>query len=325
MELEKEPQVPIAEQMEEKRGSIQLAGGFTDKNIEGTVDGITVNASGHRDELQRHFSIWSLCGLALTIDNAWVALGGSLYIAVYNGGAPGILYELIVAAFYYAFIGASIAELASAMPTSGGVYHWASVVSGPKAGRVLGFFTGFINFFGWMFDLASIAQIEAEVTVQMYAVFHPNLVIQAWHTYVTYVLLTIICVSFCVFFNRFIPQLQDAGLFLIIGGGLITVIVVAAMPKQHASTASVWKDWSNQTGWSSGIAFLTGVLNGAFTIGTPDSITHMAEELPDPKTDIPKAILLQVSSEEWLSYGTNLLIDRSWIFKYGLSFVLFPA
>jgi choline transport protein len=28
-----------------------------------------------------------------------------------NGGAPGILYELLVAFFYYAFIGASIAEV----------------------------------------------------------------------------------------------------------------------------------------------------------------------------------------------------------------------
>jgi amino acid transporter len=54
------------------------------------------------------------------------------------------------------------------MPTSGGVYHWASVTPGPKLGRILGFFTGFINFFGWMFDLASIAQIEASVGVQMY-------------------------------------------------------------------------------------------------------------------------------------------------------------
>jgi len=29
-----------------------------------------VNASGHRDQLQRQYSIWSICGLALTIDNA---------------------------------------------------------------------------------------------------------------------------------------------------------------------------------------------------------------------------------------------------------------
>jgi len=29
------------------------------------IDGVEVNASGHRDELVRQYSIWSLCGLAL--------------------------------------------------------------------------------------------------------------------------------------------------------------------------------------------------------------------------------------------------------------------
>jgi amino acid transporter len=180
------------------------------------------------------------------------------------------------------------------MPSSGGVYHWASITPGPRVGRALGFFAGSINFFGWMFDLASIAQIEASVGVQMYAVFHPDLVIEPWMVYITYIMLTIVCVTFCIFYNRWIPKLQDAGLFLIVGGGLITIIVVAAMPKQHATSASVWRDWENATGWGGGVAFLTGVLNGAFTIGTPDSITHIAEELPDPKRDIPRAIFVQV-------------------------------
>ena len=29
------------------------------------IEGVEVNASGHKDELVRHYSIWSLCGLAL--------------------------------------------------------------------------------------------------------------------------------------------------------------------------------------------------------------------------------------------------------------------
>ena len=36
------------------------------------------------------------------------------------------------------------------------------------------------------------------------------------------------------------------------------------------------------------------MLRGAFTIGTPDAITHLAEELPHPKKDLSKAIGLQV-------------------------------
>lgn len=48
------------------------------------------------------------------------------------------------------------------------------------------------------------------------------------------------------------------------------------------------------TGWQGGVAFLLGVLNGAFTIGTPDAITHIAEELPNPRKDLPRAIGLQL-------------------------------
>jgi hypothetical protein len=50
-------------------------------NVVDIFEGHEVNASGHEDELQRQYGIWSLCGLALTIDNAWVALGGSIIVA----------------------------------------------------------------------------------------------------------------------------------------------------------------------------------------------------------------------------------------------------
>ena len=86
-----------------------------------TKDGKSVNAAGYQDQLQRQYGLLSICGLALTIDNAWVAFGGSLSIAFLNGGPAGILYEFIVACVYYGFIAASIAELASAIPSSGGV------------------------------------------------------------------------------------------------------------------------------------------------------------------------------------------------------------
>jgi hypothetical protein len=66
--------------MSEKKTDLRVSR-EAERNIEGTVDGTPVNASGHHDELKRHFSIWSLCGLALTVDNAWIALGGSLYVA----------------------------------------------------------------------------------------------------------------------------------------------------------------------------------------------------------------------------------------------------
>lgn len=259
-----------------------------------SIGGEIVNASGHVDQLHRQYGLLSICGLALTVDNAWVALGTSLAVSIYNGGPPGVIWELWVAAFYYSFINASIAEFASSVPSSGGVYHWASITAGPKWGRPVGFFAGSLNYFGWLFDLASIAYIMSELVVQMYFLYHPDLVIQQWNLFVGLVCIIVLCLAVTIFFNSSLAYLQHFGLFIVTVGGIITIIVLAGMPSSHASNRFVWTDFENDTGWSGGVAFLTGVLNGAFTIGTPDAVTHMAEELPNPKRDLPKAIFAQI-------------------------------
>jgi hypothetical protein len=83
-----------------------------------SVGEVTFNASGHKDQLKRQYGVIALCALALNIDNAWVALGGSVTIAIANGGPPGVLYEVIVACAYYAVVGACIAEVCSdSIPT----------------------------------------------------------------------------------------------------------------------------------------------------------------------------------------------------------------
>jgi amino acid transporter len=91
-------------------------------------------------------------------------------------------------------------------------------------------------------------------------------------------------------------MLQKVGLVLILGGCFTTIVVTAAMPDQHATSSSVWRDWINSTGYgSNGFVFLMGMLNGAFAVGTPDCVTHLAEEIPNPRVNIPKAIGMQVS------------------------------
>lgn len=132
----------------------------------------------------------------------------------------------------------------------------------------------------------------------MYAVYHPDYEYQAWHSFVAFVIVTWLATFFIVFCNRLLAPLQHFGLFLVIIGGIVTILVLAIMPSQtgagYASASFVWTEFVNQTGWSDGVCFLAGVLNGAFAIGTPDAVTHLAEELPNPKVDLPKAVFAQI-------------------------------
>ena len=134
----------------------------------------------------------------------------------------------------------------------------------------------------------------SELVVQMYGIYHPAYVIQPWNIFIALVCITWLCIGATIFLNRFLPALQQFGLFMVLVGGFVTIVVIAAKPKQHATNAFVWTDFNNQTGWSGGVAFLTGVLNGAFTVGTPDAVTHLAEELPNPRKDLPRAVAAQI-------------------------------
>lgn len=121
--------------------------------------GELINASGHVQELDRNFNLLTLAGVGLVVGSVWPAVGGSILVAIFNGGPPGVIYEFIVVSVFYWIVAASIAELASAIPSSGGVYHWASVTPGKAWGRVIGFYAGYWNWLAWVFGSASMSFI----------------------------------------------------------------------------------------------------------------------------------------------------------------------
>ena len=182
------------------------------------------------------------------------------------------------------------------------MYHWATVAAAPY-GRLVGFFAGWWNCFAWLFALVSTTQITAAQTVSMYAVMHPSFTTQRWHVFVSYIISTWTCCFVVLYFNRALPAMYDdfplgngtvlifiwvsgiIGGTSIVVGVFVCIIVCAVMPHvnsaSYASTATIWVNWSNHTGYSSdGFVFLLGILNGAFAVGTPDIISHLAEEVP---------------------------------------------
>ena len=68
-----------------------------DYTHDGPIDGELVNASGHRQELDRNFGLISICAVVVTTGNTWIAQGGSVVVALSNGGLAGTIYELYVA------------------------------------------------------------------------------------------------------------------------------------------------------------------------------------------------------------------------------------
>lgn len=81
----------------------------TNSTKNGPMQMIEVNEVGHIQELERNFSLFSICAVGIVTGNTWAALGGSIVIAIYNGGPPGVLYEFIAVSVFYWLIAASLA------------------------------------------------------------------------------------------------------------------------------------------------------------------------------------------------------------------------
>ncbi|KAL2433905.1 Choline transport protein [Exophiala dermatitidis] len=270
----------------------------TEQTQQGSVE--LVNASGHAQELSRNFSLVSLAGVGLVVGNVWPAIGGSILVAIFNGGPPGVLYEFITVSVFYWIVAASVAELASAIPSSAGVYHWATITPGKRWGRMVGFFAGYWNCLAWILGAASMTFIFSNTVVQMYALKHADFVSKPWHVFVTYIIVTWVACAIVCFCNSAMPRLNEIGIFFILAGFLITLVVVTVMPGMdgrpgHASSSFVWTEWTADIGYPDGFVFVAGMLNGAFSVGTPDTTSHLAEEIPYPQRNVPIAILCQMS------------------------------
>ncbi|KAK4579944.1 hypothetical protein LTR86_000145 [Recurvomyces mirabilis] len=262
--------------------------------------GELINVSGHVQELDRHFDFLSIASLAICSDNAWGAGGASIVVSLYNGGGPGVLYGLLVSIFFYSTIAASLAELASALPSSANVYHWSSVTAG-KYGKLVSFYAGWWNCLAWVFGAAVCSLASAEALIAMYSVYHPDYIPQRWQIFVAFVCVTWLDLSFILFGQRILARIatgMGATLLLLF---LIVTLMCAIYPSTtgagYASNAAVWSDFQNLTGWSNnGFVFIMGILNGAYAIGTPDGVCHMCEEIPNPRKNIPKGILVQMTT-----------------------------
>ncbi|KAF3760375.1 hypothetical protein M406DRAFT_52836 [Cryphonectria parasitica EP155] len=259
-----------------------------------------INASGHVQEMPRQFNLISLAGVGVTVGNVWPAIGGTILVAISNGGPPGVLYEFLVVSCFYFLVAASLAELVSAIPSSAGVYHWASVTPGPRWGRMVGFFAGWWNYLGWCMGAASMAAILGNTIVQMYALNHDGFIAQPWHVFVVYVICVWIgCAAVCLANSAMPPNQNLFLIYSVLAGFFITVVAVAAMPGHngrppHATSDFVWKEWAQALGYSDGFVFVAGMLNGAYSIGSVDVITHLAEEIPNPQRNVPIGMALQL-------------------------------
>ncbi|KAJ6006654.1 hypothetical protein N7451_004598 [Penicillium sp. IBT 35674x] len=244
--------------------------------------------------------------------NFYTGLGLGLITALNSGGPGALIYGFILVFILQSFVGASLAEFVSAYPTEGGMYHWIAAIAPKRYNSLLSFATGWCTVFGWVFTTASTNLIYASTVMALIALYHDDLVVKPWMTFVAYQILNIFTSGIVMFGNRFIPAINKFSLLYLQLAWFITMVTVAAAAPAHNDSKFVFATWMNNTGWDNNVmCFITGLVNPLYALGGLDGIAHITEEMPNPGRNAPLglAITLSIAFVTGASYLLSLMFS----------------
>lgn len=253
---------------------------------------------GYKPELKRNFSVIQVFGIAFSIMSLLPSIASVLSFSL-AAGPVGMTWGWLVASCFILTIGLSMAEMGSAMPTSGGLYWWTFKFSPPSVRKPLCFLAGYANTLGLAGGFVSIDYGFAELLLSIPALatdgaFSPN-------KYQTYGVFAACIISHGIagsLANTVVSKLQT---FCIITNLTVIIITVIALPIGKVKTdgavnpgSYVFGHIENLSSWPIGFNFFLAWLTPIWTIGSFDSCVHMAEEASNAAVAVPFGIISSI-------------------------------
>src|SRR6201982_643519 len=132
-----------------------------------TADEQKLAEMGYKQELRRRWSGFSNFAISFAIICILAGCFTTYGQALKNGGPIAISIAWPIICVFILFVAWSMSELASAMPTAGGIYYWASKLGG--AGW--GWFTGWFNLIGLVAVVASVDYVCATFLMNLLGLY----------------------------------------------------------------------------------------------------------------------------------------------------------
>jgi amino acid transporter len=260
---------------------------------------------GYAQELARRMHAFQ--NFAISFSIICIVSGGinsfNLGFSAAGGASVGIGWA--VCCFFSLMVALAMAQIGSAYPTAGGLYHWGSILGG----KGLGWLTAWFNLIGLITVLAA---INVGTYLFMVGSLAPVLgldtsaLLPAEPT--TYSLtVQVIAVSAITFSQALVnhlgikltTKLTDASGYIILGVAVaLTLTMLVVAPSLDLSRLWTFTNYSGAAGgdaWpetgSLFYLFLLGLLLPAYTITGMDASAHTAEETVNAARTIPKGMI----------------------------------
>ncbi|QRV89535.1 amino acid permease [Ceratobasidium sp. AG-Ba] len=271
---------------------------------------------GYKQEFKRAFTPFEVFGIAFSIIALLPSIASSLVYAIPYGGPVSMVWGWLIASVFILFVGLALAELASAAPTSGGLYFWTWTFSPPRYKKVLSWLVGCgasldANTLG---SIACIASIDWGCAVQVMAAATigsgGSYVATTGQTYGVYLAILFTHAVVCSLATEILARLQ--GFYVILNLVLffgVLIALPAATPSEFINPASyALGDFTNLSTYPSGFAFFLSWLAPVWTIGAYDSCVHISEEASNAAIAVPWAIIGAIGISGILGTAMNIAI-----------------
>lgn len=262
-----------------------------------------LHSMGYAQELARRMSGFS--NFAISFSIICILSGGinSFAQATSSVGGAGAGVGWIVGCVVSGFFALAMAQIASAYPTAGGLYHWASILGN----RFTGWLTAWLNLLGLITVLGA---INIGTALFFYGTFGLGMttggVASAAQIVGFVALITVLQALVNHFGIRLTAMLTDASGFLILGTTAVLIVACLAFaPSLDFSRLWTFTNYSGDAGGnvfpqsdSMPYLFLLCLLLPIYTITGYDASAHTSEETLRAAHSVPRAI---VSSVLWSS------------------------
>ncbi|KXG46872.1 Amino acid/polyamine transporter I [Penicillium griseofulvum] len=255
------------------------------------ADDTDMQRMGKAQELKRNLRPLAALSFASVLQATWEFILISNYEGLYNGGLPGLFYSYLWTFIGFGFIIASISEMASMAPTSGGQYHWVSEWSSPRYQKFLSYVTGWMSVLAWQAGAASGSFLTGTIIQGLISVRNPDYDPQRWQgTLLVFAMVTVIFIV-NVFASDIMPILNNLLMILHVLSWAIIIIVLWAMAPHQSAEVVFVTGWKNGGGWATmGLSVMIGQLSAIYGSLSSDATAHMSEEVKDASRNVPVAI-----------------------------------
>ncbi|CDZ98304.1 apc amino acid permease [Phaffia rhodozyma] len=268
---------------------------------EPTADEARLRELGYKEELSRGMGLIHNFGVSFSIISV-ITGGTTLFEYGLTTGGPAVMtIGWIIVSAFTGTVALGMAEIVSAVPASGGPYHWAALLAPPKYSAFWAWMVGWFNFLGQVavttgitFGLAQL--ISTAASLDGYVATPGKTIAIYIALLISHGVVNTFGVKFLKYFNTLSVTLHSLGIFS------LCVATLAKAPT-HQSGSFVFGKFYDGTGvdgvgWSQraspAYVAVIGILQAQFTITGFDASAHMSEETLNSARNAPLGVIMSV-------------------------------